>query len=70
MCQTDWYGNNVPKTKHLRMNGTSSEPIQLHGADIEEVEEFSYLGSKMTTSGSCEAEVRARYLRLARLLVC
>ena len=51
---------NVPKTKHLRMNATSSERIQLHGADIEEVEEFSYLGSKMTTSGSCDAEVKAR----------
>ena len=51
---------NVPKTKHLRMNTTSSEHIQLHGADIEEVEEFSYLGSKMTTSGSCDAEVKAR----------
>ena len=51
---------NVPKTKHLRMNCTSSEHIQLHGADIEEVDEFSYLGSKMTTNGSCDEEVKAR----------
>ena len=25
---------NVSKTKHIQMNCTSSEPIQLHGADI------------------------------------
>ena len=49
----------MPKTKHLRMNCISSEPIQLHGTDIEEVDEFSYLSSKMTTNGSCDKFVKA-----------
>ena len=51
---------NVPKTKHMRMNNRSTEPIQMYGLPIEEVEEFPYLGSKMTSDGSCNAEIRTR----------
>ena len=51
---------NVPKTKHMRMNSRSTEPIQLYGIAIEEVDELPYLGSKMTSDGSCDAEIRSR----------
>ena len=37
---------NVPKTKHVRMICTSFEPIRLHGAGIEEVDEIPYLAKK------------------------
>ena len=33
----------------MRMNRRSEAPIILHGKVVEEVNEFSYLGSKMTT---------------------
>ena len=39
------------KTKHMRMNHRSDAPIILHGNVDEEVNEFTYLGSKMTTDG-------------------
>ena len=47
----------MSKTKHMRINCTSSEPVRLHGADIEEVDEF--LGSKMISNPSCDEEVKA-----------
>ena len=50
----------IPKTKHMRMNSRTNEPIKLQGQNIEEVEEFTYLGSMMTADGSCEREIHAR----------
>ena len=46
------------KTKHMRMNHRSDAPIILHGNVDEEVNEFTYLGSKMTTDGDSETEIR------------
>ena len=57
----------MSKTKHMRINCTSSEPVWLHGADMEEGDEFMYLGSKMTSNGSCDEEVN---VGLVKLLVC
>ena len=51
---------NASKTKHMRMNARSSEAIHLNENIIEEVDEFTYLGSKLTTNGSCEAEINTR----------
>ncbi|KAL9983368.1 hypothetical protein ACROYT_G005527 [Oculina patagonica] len=48
------------KTKHMRMNHPSDAPITLHGKIVEEVNEFTYLGSKMTTDGDSEPEIKAR----------
>ena len=45
---------NAPETKHMRMNSRSTEAIQMYGLPIEEVKEFPYLGSKMTSDGSCD----------------
>ena len=47
------------KTKHMRMNHFSDAPIILHGNVVEEVNEFTYLGSKMTTGGDSESEIKA-----------
>ena len=34
----------ITKNKHMRMNSRTNEPIKLQGENIEEVEEFTYLG--------------------------
>ena len=44
----------------MRMNSRTNEPIKLQGENIEEVEEFTYLGSKITADGSSEREIHAR----------
>ena len=51
---------NIDKTKVLRMNTRVTQPIQLFGEDIAEVNEFVYLGSLMSVDGSSDAEVKAR----------
>ncbi|KAL9977332.1 hypothetical protein ACROYT_G014722 [Oculina patagonica] len=51
------------KTKHMRMNHRSDAPITLHGKIVEEVNEFTYLGSKMTTNGDSESEIKARLFK-------
>ena len=57
---------NVPKTKHMRMNSRSQEAIRLYGTAIEEVDEFPYLGSKMTSDGSGDAEIKSRLSKASR----
>ena len=44
----------------MRMNAVSTEAIHLNDDLIEEVKVFTYLGSKLITDGSCDAEVQAR----------
>ena len=51
---------NIDKTKVLRMNTRVTQPVQLYGNDIEDVDEFIYLGSLMSADGSSDAEVQAR----------
>lgn len=46
---------NVPKTKNIWMNCTSSEPIRLHGADI-----MTLTSSRNFRNGSCDDEVMTR----------
>nr|KAG5704191.1 hypothetical protein BaRGS_009721 [Batillaria attramentaria] len=48
------------KTKHMRMNNRNNAAITVNGEALEEVEYFTYLGSKMTTDGDSEKEVRER----------
>ena len=50
----------ITKTKHMRMNSRTNEPIKLQRENIEEVEEFTYLGSKMIADGSSERGICAR----------
>ena len=51
---------NIEKTKVLRMHTRVTQPVQLYGNDIEDVDEFIYLGSLMSADGSSDAEVQAR----------
>ena len=48
------------KTKLIRARNTTSKPVEIHGKEIEEVEVFTYLGSKVTADGDSEVEVQAR----------
>ena len=50
------------------MNCTSSRHIPLHGADVEEVDKFPYLGSKMTSNGSCDEVVKERQSKASQAL--
>ena len=47
------------KTKGMRMNTRVQENIKLNGDEIEEVDDFTYLGSKMSNTGDGEVEIRA-----------
>ena len=48
------------KTKHLRMNSRTEAAIMLNEEEIENIEDFTYLGSKMTASVDTEKEIRTR----------
>ena len=56
---------NINKTKMLRNNSQTADPITIGGKDIEEVTEFTYLGAKVSTYGNLESESKAR-IRKAR----
>ena len=56
---------NAKKTKLLRVNANNQQPIQIYGEDIDDVQDFTYLGSKMTADGNVEIEVKVR-IRKAR----
>jgi len=42
---------NKQKTKILRINAGTDEPVKIEGEELEEVESFTYLGSVMDKSG-------------------
>ena len=48
------------KTKVMRANTTSVEPIILGGQALEEVDSFTYLGSIIDNQGGTDADVKAR----------
>ena len=56
---------NIKKTKVLRVNANNKQPIQIYDKDVDDVQEFTYLGSKMTVDGNVEVEVKER-IRKAR----
>lgn len=45
----------------MKVNAKTEEPITLNNEEIEEVSEFVYLGSKITTHGNLEVDVLARF---------
>jgi hypothetical protein len=53
------------KSKVLRICTDCQTPIQLRGENLEEVEEFTYLGSIVDKEGGTDADVKAR-IRKAR----
>lgn len=48
------------KTQVLRVNNTNRYPVLIDSKPIEDVEEFTYLGSKVTTTGDCNKEIDTR----------
>ena len=51
---------NKKKTKVMRMNASTYDPITVSNTPLEDVNEFVYLDSKMTTDGDCEQEIITR----------
>ena len=51
---------NVPKTKILKLNANSQEPITIGDQILEDVDCFEYLGSKIDEAGGTLTDVKAR----------
>ena len=51
---------NTKKTRHLGMNSRTNESITVNGEVVDEVDHFTYLGSKVSTSGDGEEELLVR----------
>ena len=51
---------NVGKTKLMRLNTTSNQPITVNNQQLEEVDEFTHLGSKVSTDGDSGSDVSVR----------
>ena len=51
---------NTQKTKILRINADTDEPVKIEGEELGEVESFTYLGSVMDKSGGTDADVKTR----------
>ena len=51
---------NKQKTKILRINAGTDEPVTIEGTEPGEVESFTYLGSVMDKSGGTDVDVKTR----------
>ena len=51
---------NTSKPKLMKMNHKSNDPVTINNSDIDEVSEFTYLGSKIATDRDSEKEVNSR----------
>ena len=51
---------NTDKTKLMKINARSDQQVTIDNKNIEEVQEFVYLGSKITTDGNSEMDVLHR----------
>ena len=51
---------NREKTKIMKINTNAMNPVQLNGGNIEEVDEFTYLGSKVNITGGSESDIKTR----------
>ncbi len=47
-------------TKVMRKNATVNTPVSIDGTPLADVQEFVYLGSKMTADGDCDVEMNVR----------
>ena len=57
---------NINKTRHLRMSSRNNESILVNGEVVDEVDHFTYLGSKVSTSGDGEEEILVRISKASR----
>ena len=60
--------NKSTKNQVLRLITTNCNPILVNNKPLEDVEEFTYLGSKVTTSGDRDKFTNARIHRMKILL--
>ena len=51
---------NIGKTKSLRINARQNQPLVVDGEEVEEVESFVYLGSKVSKDGGAQEDIRLR----------
>ena len=51
---------NTKKTKSPRMNVAQYTPIMLEGKAVEDVAQFTYLGSVVSRTGGTEEDIKAR----------
>ena len=54
---------NTDKTKVMKINARSDQKVTIHNKNIEEVREFVYLGSKITTDGNSRQKGNLRFFR-------
>ena len=60
------FKTSTSKTKEMRMNGKSREPITVREGAIEAVSDFIYLGSKMQADGDSEPDVKRRISKASK----
>ena len=48
------------KTRTMRANHVNKNSIQLRGEDIEDVEQFTYLGSVVSRDGGIDRNIKSR----------
>ena len=48
------------KTKHIRVKAKSNQPIKVYQDDVEDVEDFTYLGSRISKGGDSKSEITSR----------
>jgi hypothetical protein len=57
----------IKKTQVLKINATQNEPLMIKGQNLEEVETFSYLGSKVNISKHNIGNARAVFGMLSKI---
>ena len=62
------FKTSTSKTKEMRMNSKSREPITVREGAIEAVNDFIYLGSKMQADGNSEPDVKRRISKASQAL--
>ena len=60
---------NIDKTKVMRINSRNKDAIKLRGQDIEDVEQFTYLGATVCKEGGGMKDIKNR-LSKARGSIC
>jgi hypothetical protein len=58
---------NESKTKVMKINAKRKKPIKIKDTNLEEVEEFTYLGSIVNIEGGVDADVKNR-INKARII--
>ena len=51
---------NTKKTQVLRKNTRVNDTVMIDGRHLEDVEEFTYFDTKVTTTGDCDQEINTR----------